>query len=158
MELHRPVVSVYTVPTGRSRGGRHAGLGLHDRGICEVSAGDATGTGWTYGPAAVGDFLTAELAMGVRHEQVPVYDSGGFTTYHDTLPHCLEGVGGAPTAAQLNGWVHGQHIPHVKIKIGEGWGREVTRDLHRVRSARHVVGPDAELYVDAASTCPASPG
>jgi hypothetical protein len=61
-----------------------------------VSAGDATGTGWTYGPAAVGDFLTAELAMGVRHEQVPVYDSGGFTTYHDTLPHCLEGVGGAP--------------------------------------------------------------
>jgi hypothetical protein len=58
-------------------------------------------------------------------------------------------VGRAPTAAQLNGWVHGQHIPHVKIKIGEGWGREVTRDLHRVRSARHVVGPDAELYVDA---------
>lgn len=28
-------------------------------------------------------------------------------------------------AAQLNGWVHGQHIPRVKIKIGEGWGREV---------------------------------
>lgn len=34
--------------------------------------------------------------LGVREEQVPVYGSGGFTTYHDTLPHCLKGVGGAP--------------------------------------------------------------
>lgn len=61
----------------------------------------------------------------------------------------LLGVGGAPMAAQLNGWVHGQHIPRVKIKIGEGWGREVARDLHRVRAARHVIGDDAELHVDA---------
>lgn len=67
-----------------------------------------------------------------------MYGSGGFTTYHDTH-----------LAAQLNGWVHGQHIPRVKIKIGESWGRAIARDLHRVSAARQVIGPQTELYVDA---------
>ncbi|GAA4319734.1 enolase C-terminal domain-like protein [Streptomyces venetus] len=195
MELHRPAVSVYTVPTDAPEADGTLAWDSTTVVICEVSAGDATGTGWTYGPAAVGDFLGAGLAplvegmsaldipavhdamcrsvrnagrpgvaacaisaldialwdlkarllelplarlLGVVTEEVPVYGSGGFTTYHDTH-----------LAAQLNGWVHGQHIPRVKIKIGESWGRGVTRDLHRVRSARHVIGEDAELYVDA---------
>ncbi|EFL35969.1 mandelate racemase/muconate lactonizing enzyme [Streptomyces viridochromogenes DSM 40736] len=195
MELHRPAVSVYTVPTDAPEADGTLAWDTTTVVICEVSAGDATGTGWTYGPAAVGDFLGAALAplvegmgaldipavhdamcrsvrnagrpgiaacaisaldialwdlkarllelplarlLGARTERVPVYGSGGFTTYHDTH-----------LAAQLNGWVHGQHIPRVKIKIGESWGREVTRDLHRVRSARHVIGEEAELYVDA---------
>ncbi|MEV5607722.1 enolase C-terminal domain-like protein [Streptomyces sp. NPDC052225] len=76
--------------------------------------------------------------LGASRDRVPVYGSGGFTTYHDTH-----------LAAQLSGWVHGQHIPRVKIKIGESWGRAATRDLQRVRHARQVIGPRAELYVDA---------
>ncbi|MBO1332985.1 enolase C-terminal domain-like protein [Streptomyces sp. VRA16 Mangrove soil] len=76
--------------------------------------------------------------LGAARADVPVYGSGGFTTYHDTH-----------LAAQLSGWVHGQHIPRVKIKVGEGWGRAVPRDLQRVRHARQVIGPQAELYVDA---------
>ncbi|WP_425244658.1 enolase C-terminal domain-like protein [Streptomyces citrinus] len=76
--------------------------------------------------------------LGANRDRVPVYGSGGFTTYHDTH-----------LAAQLSGWVHGQHIPRVKIKIGEAWGRAATRDLQRVRHARQVIGPRAELYVDA---------
>ncbi|AXE89850.1 enolase C-terminal domain-like protein [Streptomyces sp. Go-475] len=195
MLLHRPVVSVYTVPTDAPEADGTLRWDSTTVVICEVAAGDETGTGWTYGPAPVGDVVTGQLAplvegmnaldipavhdamcrsvrnagrpgiaacaisaldialwdlkarllelplarlLGVREEQVPVYGSGGFTTYHDTR-----------LAAQLNGWVHGQHIPRVKIKIGEGWGREVARDLHRVRAARHVIGDDAELYVDA---------
>ncbi|MCQ4211794.1 enolase C-terminal domain-like protein [Streptomyces longispororuber] len=76
--------------------------------------------------------------LGAAREAVPVYGSGGFTTYHDTH-----------LAAQLSGWVHGQHIPRVKIKIGEGCGRAAQRDLQRVRHARQVIGSQAELYVDA---------
>ncbi|GHF59373.1 mandelate racemase [Streptomyces mashuensis] len=76
--------------------------------------------------------------IGAVTDEVPVYGSGGFTTYHDTH-----------MTAQLNGWVHGHGIPRVKIKIGESWGRSVPRDLERVRHARKTVGPDAELYVDA---------
>lgn len=76
--------------------------------------------------------------LGLVHERVPVYGSGGFTTYD------------APRlAAQLGYWVHEQDIPRVKIKIGESWGADVGRDLARVRQAREVIGPGAELYVDA---------
>ena len=37
----------------------------------------------------------------------------------------------------------------MKIKIGELWGTDTRRDLARVALARHVVGDDVELYVDA---------
>ena len=39
--------------------------------------------------------------------------------------------------------------PRVKIKIGESWGGNERRDLARAELAREVIGPDAELYVDA---------
>lgn len=103
--------------------------------VVEVAAGDATVIGWP--PWRLLELPLTRL-LGATHESVPVYGSGGFTTYHDTR-----------LAAQLNHWVQGQHIPRVKIKIGESWGREVARDLHRVRAARQVIGPGTELYVDA---------
>jgi L-alanine-DL-glutamate epimerase-like enolase superfamily enzyme len=76
--------------------------------------------------------------LGAVHERVPVYGSGGFTTYDASR-----------LAAQLGHWVHELGIPRVKIKIGESWGGAAGRDLARVRQAREVIGPDAELYVDA---------
>jgi L-alanine-DL-glutamate epimerase-like enolase superfamily enzyme len=75
--------------------------------------------------------------LGAVREAVPVYGSGGFTTYNH-----------ATMAAQLDRWVHGLGIPRVKIKIGEAGGCAVERDLARIRQAREVIG-DAELYVDA---------
>jgi L-alanine-DL-glutamate epimerase-like enolase superfamily enzyme len=71
-------------------------------------------------------------------EQVPVYGSGGFTTYSDDT-----------TRAQLEQWVGDWEIPRVKIKIGESWGRNPGRDLHRVGLTRATVGDDVEVYVDA---------
>ena len=71
-------------------------------------------------------------------DEVPVYGSGGFTTYSD-----------AATVRQVEGWVGDQGIPRVKIKIGESWGREVRRDLERVELVRRVVGDHVELMVDA---------
>ena len=76
--------------------------------------------------------------LGRVHDGIPVYGSGGFTSYPDDR-----------TREQLSGWVKEQQIPRVKIKIGESWGADERRDVARVRLAREVIGPDAELYVDA---------
>ena len=76
--------------------------------------------------------------LGQVHEQVPVYGSGGFTSYDD-----------AQLRPQLELWTQELRIPRVKIKIGESWGACEQRDLARVRQAREVVGPDVALYVDA---------
>ncbi|GAB1692897.1 enolase C-terminal domain-like protein [Krasilnikovia sp. M28-CT-15] len=75
--------------------------------------------------------------LGAVRASVPVYGSGGFTTYDADRQH-----------AQLTGWVDGEGIPRVKIKIGESWGTDVPRDLARMAAARKSIG-DAELYVDA---------
>ena len=82
--------------------------------------------------------LPLHRLLGAVHDGVPVYGSGGFTTYDDKQ---LE--------TQLGGWVHKQGIPRVKIKIGESWGSTAWRDLSRVAQARQVIGGNAELYVDA---------
>lgn len=76
--------------------------------------------------------------LGTARRQVPVYGSGGFTTYDSDRQH-----------RQLAGWVHDEGIPRVKIKIGESWGTEVPRDLARMAAARRIIGDDTELYVDA---------
>ena len=76
--------------------------------------------------------------LGMAHAEVPIYGSGGFTTYDERT-----------TRAQLERWVDEWGIPRVKIKIGESWGADVTRDLDRITLARKVIGPDTELYVDA---------
>jgi L-alanine-DL-glutamate epimerase-like enolase superfamily enzyme len=75
--------------------------------------------------------------FGRARPSVPVYGSGGFTTYDDDT-----------TESQLRGWVEAEGIPRVKIKIGESWGTDPERDLHRVALARQVIG-NADLYVDA---------
>ena len=71
--------------------------------------------------------------LGATRETVPVYGSGGFTSY--SIPQLQE---------QLGGWVR-DGIPRVKMKIGT----HPTDDLARVRAARAAIGPDAALYVDA---------
>jgi L-alanine-DL-glutamate epimerase-like enolase superfamily enzyme len=82
--------------------------------------------------------LPLHRLLGAVRDTVPVYGSGGFTTYDELQ-----------LARQLDGWVFGEGIPRVKIKIGESWGREVGRDLERIRQARDRIGNATELYVDA---------
>ena len=76
--------------------------------------------------------------LGAVRDTVPVYGSGGFTTYDD-----------AAARAQLERWTGDLSIPRVKIKIGESWGTAQARDLARIAFARKVIGPETELYVDA---------
>jgi L-alanine-DL-glutamate epimerase-like enolase superfamily enzyme len=91
---------------------------------------------WDLKARLLGQSLTGLL--GPVRQDVPVYGSGGFTSYDDTR-----------TRQQLSEWVEKERIPRVKIKIGESWGGNVRRDLARAELAREVIGPEAELYVDA---------
>jgi L-alanine-DL-glutamate epimerase-like enolase superfamily enzyme len=67
------------------------------------------------------------------HESVPVYGSGGFTSY--SLGRLRE---------QCAGWVE-QGIPRVKIKVG----RDPEADPARLDAVRDAIGAGVGLYVDA---------
>lgn len=75
--------------------------------------------------------------LGRARDHVPVYGSGGFMTYDAERLN-----------EQLGGWL-GQGVSAVKIKIAEGAGADVERDLRRVRQVRDVVGDAVEVFVDA---------
>ncbi len=73
------------------------------------------------------------VLIGAVHPAVPVYGSGGFTSYDD---HQL--------AEQLQAWVDAG-IPRVKMKVG----RHPEHDQHRVGVARRAIDDTTELFVDA---------
>jgi L-alanine-DL-glutamate epimerase-like enolase superfamily enzyme len=72
-------------------------------------------------------------SVGARRDAVPIYGSGGFTSY-----------GPAEVAEQLGGWA-GQGIGRVKLKVG----RHPDQDAARLAAAREAIGPAATLMVDA---------
>lgn len=76
--------------------------------------------------------------FGRARTAVPVYGSGGFTTFSDT-----------ELRERLSELVHDQGVTAVKIKIAEGWGHNERRDLHRIEVAREAVGTAPALMVDA---------
>jgi L-alanine-DL-glutamate epimerase-like enolase superfamily enzyme len=76
--------------------------------------------------------------LGRARESVPLYGSGGFTTFDD-----------ATTRRQVEAWLADDGVGAVKIKIGQGWGTHVERDLERVALVREVAGPGAGVFVDA---------
>ncbi|MFF4488035.1 enolase C-terminal domain-like protein [Streptomyces sp. NPDC001544] len=187
--------SVYTVPTDAPEADGTLAWDSTTLVLVTVRAGDASGLGYTYAPAATADLVDDLLAgvvtdspafdvprlneemhravrnaggpgvaaqaiaavdialwdlkahllglplvdlLGAARDDVPVYGSGGFTTYDDQRQD-----------RQLRGWAEEQGIPRVKIKIGESWGTREDRDLDRVRRARASVGDTTALYVDA---------
>jgi len=71
--------------------------------------------------------------LGMAHARVPIYGSGGFTSY--SLRELQE---------QLAGWA-AIGIPRMKMKVGSC----PSEDPMRVRAARDAVGPKAALFVDA---------
>jgi L-alanine-DL-glutamate epimerase-like enolase superfamily enzyme len=77
--------------------------------------------------------LPLSVLLGQWHARVPIYGSGGFTSYRvDALQD------------QLAGWVEAG-ISRVKMKIGRG----PDEDIDRVAAARKAIGDSAELFVDA---------
>ena len=72
--------------------------------------------------------------LGSYRQTVPIYGSGGFTTYSD-----------AKLCDQLGGWVADDGCAFVKMKVGS----EPDRDRERVRAAKAAIGENAVLFVDA---------
>jgi len=81
--------------------------------------------------------LPLGVLLGPVRDRVPVYGSGGFTSYTDRQ-----------LAHQLSGWIK-LGIPRVKMKIG----RDPSRDLERVKVARKAIARDSQLFVDANGAC-----
>jgi L-alanine-DL-glutamate epimerase-like enolase superfamily enzyme len=77
--------------------------------------------------------LPLATLLDVTRPGVPVYASGGFTSYS------LERL-----QQQLGRWA-AEGFRQVKMKVG----REPERDLERVRAAREEIGAGVELFVDA---------
>ncbi|MGH7940885.1 MAG: enolase C-terminal domain-like protein [Limisphaerales bacterium] len=76
--------------------------------------------------------------LGAVREKIPVYGSGGFTSYGDKQ-----------LRSQLENWVS-EGIRMVKMKVA----RDPTADEGRVRIARRAIGSKTELFVDANGACP----
>ncbi len=77
--------------------------------------------------------IPTRVLLGNERASVPVYGSGGFTSYTD-----------AELATQLADWAR-SGLSWVKMKVG----RDPGRDAHRVRVARDAIGPGVGLFVDA---------
>jgi len=71
--------------------------------------------------------------LGAAREEVPLYGSGGFTSYDP-----------ARLGEQLGGWA-AAGFGAVKMKVGA----RPEEDLERAALARAAIGPDVELFVDA---------
>lgn len=71
--------------------------------------------------------------LGATRARVPIYGSGGFTSY-----------GLDQLADQLGDWARAG-VTRVKMKVG----RDPAADLERVRTARDAIGSATELFVDA---------
>jgi L-alanine-DL-glutamate epimerase-like enolase superfamily enzyme len=189
-KIDRVEVASYRIPTEQPESDGTYRWDATTLVVAHVSAGDATGMGYSYADAACAALIRDKLAqvllgrdpmeipaswnamlgalrnlgaaglgmlavsaldaalwdlkgkllelslvdlLGAAREKVPVYGSGGFTSYS------IEQL-----QRQLSGWVS-DGIPRVKMKIG----RDAGEDPDRIRAARQAIGEDAELFVDA---------
>ncbi len=74
------------------------------------------------------------VLLGKLRDAVPIYGSGGFTTYSD-----------AQIGAQFAGWIERDGCTAVKMKVGTA----PDDDPRRMRVARQAIGPDKQLFIDA---------
>jgi L-alanine-DL-glutamate epimerase-like enolase superfamily enzyme len=130
--LGRPVFAVAGTWEAMVRRCRNAGR----PGIVSMAIAAVDNALWDLAARMV-DLPLASL-LGRATDTVPVYGSGGFTTYDD-----------ATLRSQLEHWVGKLGVAAVKIKVGEARGSRTDRDLARTRLARDVVGDQIEVFVDA---------
>jgi L-alanine-DL-glutamate epimerase-like enolase superfamily enzyme len=92
-------------------------------GLCSMAIAAVDNALWDLKARLLG--LPLVKLLGAAHDRVPIYGSGGFTSYSV-----------ARLREQLGGWAS-QGIPRVKMKIGT----HPADDLFRVQSAREAIGP-----------------
>jgi L-alanine-DL-glutamate epimerase-like enolase superfamily enzyme len=106
---------------------RNAGL----PGVCATAVSAVDVALWDLKAKLLGASLAGLLGM--ARDRVPVYGSGGFTSYSDDR-----------LQSQFAGWA-AEGVTAVKMKVGT----EPERDPERVVAARAAIGPGVELFVDA---------
>ena len=100
-------------------------------GVCSEAISAVDAALWDLKARLLG--LPLVKLLGQVRESVPLYFSGGFTTYSvEELTRQLR-----ERAAE--------GFQRLKMKVGS----EPAKDLERVRAAREAIGPDAELFIDA---------
>ncbi len=104
-------------------------LGRSGLAACAISAVDAAL--WDLKARALG--LPLALLLGRCRDRVPVYGSGGFTSYSNEQ-----------LRDQLAGWVKHDGCRYVKMKVGT----DPEKDPERVAVAKRAIG-DNQLFVDA---------
>lgn len=129
--LGQDVFDVASINTSMLRSCRN--MGVPGLVACAISAVDIAL--WDLKARVLGIPLAS--LFGRARASVPIYGSGGFTTYDEDA-----------TVRQLGQW-SAWGMDKVKIKIAESWGEREARDLSRVGLARKVMGEEAQLFVDA---------
>lgn len=104
---------------------------LGREGVAAMAISAVDNAAWDLKAKLLG--LPLASLLGRVYESMPVYGSGGFTSYSD-----------AQLTAQFEGW-RNQGFTMMKMKVGS----DPDRDLHRVQVARKAAGDDVELFVDA---------
>ena len=129
----RPLLREVTFRVGE--GAKVALIGPNGTGkttLLRILAGDLTASEGAV--TRSGGLGVMRQFIGKVRDEVAVYGSGGFTTYDPNQLH-----------DQLTGWTQDEQIPRVKIKIGESWGTNTSRDLNRMEQARACIGDEVEL-------------
>lgn len=110
---------------------RRAIRNLGRPGICSMAVAAVDLALWDLKARLLG--LPLVRLLGGCRPSIPIYGSGGFTSY--SL---------AELERQLGEWA-AAGMGAVKMKVG----REPAQDVERVRAARAAIGPECALYVDA---------
>jgi L-alanine-DL-glutamate epimerase-like enolase superfamily enzyme len=100
-------------------------------GICSMAISAVDTALWDLKARLLG--LPLVRLFGQVRDAMPIYGSGGFTSYSKE-----------ELQKQLGGWVE-EGIPRVKMKVG----RDPSADPERVAAARRAIGDEAQLFVDA---------
>ncbi|MGE5639927.1 MAG: enolase C-terminal domain-like protein [Clostridia bacterium] len=100
-------------------------------GVCAMAISAIDGALWDLKAKLLGVSLASLL--GSCREAIPVYGSGGFTSYSS-----------GRLREQLGGWASAG-MQYVKMKVG----RDAEADRARVAEARKAIGPATALFVDA---------
>ncbi len=109
----------------------HSIRNLGRPGICSMAISAIDTALWDLKARLLG--LPLVTLLGQARECMPLYGSGGFTSYSNEK-----------LQEQLAGWVN-RGIPRVKMKVG----RDPLADPKRVAAAREAIGNKADLFVDA---------
>lgn len=125
--IGRSALHIPQIWTGMVRSIRNLGR----PGICSMAIAAVDNALWDLKARFLG-LCVADL-LGRAHASIPAYGSGGFTSYSDD-----------ELKRQLDGWI-AQGMTSIKMKVGSN----PATDVERVCVAREIIGPDAELFVDA---------